>query len=81
MLANISRVGYVELIMSLTNLMQEAAQLDTESQRKLIGYLVSLRDVQIPGHRQEMARRIDDQSPEKWLTIEELDAKLASLNS
>ncbi|MEN3942670.1 hypothetical protein WJU23_15320 [Prosthecobacter sp. SYSU 5D2] len=67
--------------MSLTTLMHEAAQLDTESQRKLIGYLVSLRDEQMPGHRQEMARRIDDQTPEKWLTLDQLDAKLAMLDS
>lgn len=65
--------------MSLDTLMNEAALLDAESQRKLIGYLVTLRDGQMPEHRKEMARRIDDQRPESWLTLDQLDAKLAQI--
>ncbi len=64
--------------MSLTTLMNEAAQLDPDSQRKLIGYLVALRDGQTPGHRKEMARRLDEQRPERWLTLDQLDARLGT---
>ena len=65
--------------MSLDTLMREAALLDAASQRKLIGYLVTLRDGERPEHRKEMARRIDDQRPERWLTLDQLDAKLAQI--
>jgi hypothetical protein len=65
--------------MSLDTLMHEAALLDAASQRKLIGYLVTLRDGERPEHRKEMARRIDDKSPERWLTLDQLDAKLAQI--
>lgn len=57
--------------------MTEAARLDEESQRRLIGFLVALRDGQRPGHDHEMARRIDETNPDRWLTLEQLDAKLA----
>ena len=67
--------------MSLDLLMSEAARLDAESQRKLIGYLVTLRAEQSPEHRAEMTRRIDDHDPEKWLTLDALDAKLAKLSA
>lgn len=67
--------------MSLTTLMNEAALLDAESQRKLIGYLVALRDGQMPEHRTEMARRIDEQNPGRWLTLDQLDAKIAELDA
>ena len=65
--------------MSLDILMREAALLDAASQRKLIGYLVALRDDERPEHRKEMARRIDDKRPERWLTLDQLDAKLAQI--
>ena len=67
--------------MSLDTLMNEAARLDSESQRKLIGYLVSLRAGQNPDHQREMGRRINDQNPEHWLTLDQLDAKLAQLEA
>lgn len=67
--------------MSLEDLMQQAAGLDDESQRKLIGYLVSLRMERSSDHRVEMARRIDDSNPHNWLTLDELDAKLNALPS
>lgn len=57
--------------------MHEAAGLDAESQRKLIGFLVSLRGERSPEHRTKMARQIDDKDPKNWLTLDELDAKLA----
>lgn len=66
--------------MSLDTLMHEAALLDAASQRKLIGYLVTLRDGERPEHRNEMACRIDEQRPERWLTLDQLDAKLANID-
>lgn len=59
--------------------MHEAALLDAASQRKLIGYLVTLRDEQGPEHRKAMARRTDAQRPERRLTLDQLDAKLAQI--
>lgn len=66
--------------MILDTLMHEAALLDAASQRKLIGYLVTLRDGQMPEHRKEMARRIDNKRLGRWLTLDQLDARLANID-
>ena len=45
--------------------------------KELAAYLVALRHKDLDGFRKAMARKIDDQTAENWLTLEELDSRLA----
>jgi hypothetical protein len=56
----------------------ELRALPTEERRELAAFLVSLRHKDLAGYRAGMSDKIDDQSQEKWLTLEELDQRLES---
>ena len=65
--------------MSLDVLKKEAALLDEQSRKDLMGFLVSLRGQD----RTERARRLaeirDDQDPSRWLTPEEFQERLGAI--
>jgi hypothetical protein len=64
--------------MSFDVLKQELASLQREDRRRAIAFLVSLQDSEDAEYQEEIARRLNDRSPESWLTLEQLDARLGT---
>jgi len=58
------------------SLKEEVASLAKDDRRELMGYMVALQITEDPAFRRTLTERIDDKSPENWVTLEELDAKL-----
>lgn len=56
----------------------EVEALPADERRRLAAFLVSLRHKELAGYRERMAEKINDQSQDKWLTLEELDQRLES---
>ena len=56
--------------MNMAELMREVSRLSTDEQKQLAAYLMHLRLEQLPEWRAEMSRRIDDQTPSNWMTLE-----------
>ena len=63
--------------MTLTTVRKEIEKWDPEQQDRLAACLSVLRMKRDPKHARELARRLDDKSPRKWLTLDELKQKLA----
>jgi hypothetical protein len=63
--------------MTMAELMREVASLTSAQKDELAAYLLHLRLAQDQTWRTEMARRIDDQDPSHWLTLEEWKRELA----
>jgi hypothetical protein len=61
---------------SIQEIKSEVEALPADDRRQLAAFLVSLRHKDLAGYRSRMASKIDDESPEKWLTLEEFDQKL-----
>ena len=57
--------------MSLETIMQEARKLGQQERRRLAAFLTTLREPAGPSFAEEMARRIDDNTPGHWVTPEE----------
>jgi hypothetical protein len=64
--------------MSLQEIQAELEALSSEERKKLAAFLVSLRHRELAGYRARMSRMIDDQTPGNWLTVEELDQRVAN---
>ncbi|MDI1312665.1 hypothetical protein [Prosthecobacter sp.] len=64
--------------MSLETIMQEARKLGLPERRRLAAFLTTLREPGEPGFAEEMARRIDDNTPGHWVTVEELSTRYAA---
>jgi hypothetical protein len=62
--------------MSFDALTQEIESLASDERRRLLAFLVALEDRSRPDYGQELARRIDDRAPERWLTIEQAEQAL-----
>jgi hypothetical protein len=60
-------------------LKEEVASLAKDDRRELMGYMVALQITEDPAFRTTLTERIDDKSPENWVTLEELDAKLKAV--
>ena len=63
--------------MTLASVQKEIEQWDTEQQDRLAACLSVLRLKRHPEHAKELARRLDDKTPQNWLTIDQLRQKLA----
>jgi len=61
--------------MQLDELQREAELLTPEERRKLIGFLVS---IDIRRDRAEFRRRLEDQGPEAWISLQEAERRLKS---
>ena len=61
--------------MKLDELQREAEHLSSEERRKLIGFLVS---IDIRKDRAELERRLNDQDPERWISLKEAERRLTS---
>jgi hypothetical protein len=64
--------------LSIQEIKAEIATMPLEERRELAAYLVSLRHQDLAGYRARMTRKIDDENPGQWLTLEELDLRLGS---
>jgi hypothetical protein len=54
----------------MADLMRELANLPKGQQDKLAAFLMHLRLQQDPAWRKEMTRRIDDNSPAEWVSLQ-----------
>jgi len=63
--------------MSIEAIKEELAGLDAEGRQQIIAYLVSINQRENPEYRVKMARKIDDNDPSHWLTLEEFDRRLS----
>lgn len=63
--------------MNLATVQKEIEHWDPEQQDRLAACLSVLRLKRDPAHARELARRLDDKTPQNWLTLDELKRKLA----
>ena len=64
------------LSVSIEAIKSELRALPADERRKLMAFMVVLEDEARTGYAAEMARRIDDSSPEGWLTAEQCKREL-----
>lgn len=64
--------------MSIQEIQAEVEALPVDERRRLAALLVSLRHKDLADYRARMARKIDDDSPENWVTLEEMDQRLTT---
>jgi len=62
--------------MSIEVLQSEVSALSSEQRRKLMAFMVVLEDRSRVDYAKELARKIDDKSPDHWLTPEQCERKL-----
>ena len=62
--------------MSIQEIKSELEALPAGDRRKVAAFLVSLRHRDLADYRARMAGKIDDESPENWISLEELDQRL-----
>lgn len=62
--------------MSFETLKREVQALPTDARRKLMAFMVALQDEERKGYAANLAAKIDDKSPEHWLTAEQCEQKL-----
>lgn len=62
--------------MSIETLQSEVRALPAEQRRKLMAYMVAIEDQNRAGYAAELARKIDDKTPDHWLTAEQCERKL-----
>lgn len=58
-------------------LKSELQALESKDRRRMIAFLLALEERDNQVYRQELARRIDDQDATHWITLDELDRRLA----
>ena len=64
--------------MSIEVLKQELAGLAASDRSQIMAYLLALQDGQDDAYRATLARKIDDKDPKRWVSIDELDRRLAA---
>jgi hypothetical protein len=62
--------------MSFETLKSEVQALSADARRKLIAFMVALQDEGREGYAAKLAAKIDDPSPDRWLTAEQCEQKL-----
>jgi len=62
--------------MSIETLKAELTALPSEERRKLMAFMVVLEDQNRRDYPVKLARKIDDKSPERWLTAEQVESEL-----
>lgn len=63
--------------MSVEEIKSEIESLAVEDRRQLAAYLIALRHKDLAGYRASMAAKIDNGSPDNWLSLEEFDSRIA----
>lgn len=64
--------------MSIQEICAEVEALPVDERRRLAALLVSLRHKDLVDYSARMAWKIDDDSPENWVTLEEMDSRLTT---
>ncbi len=64
--------------MGIDEICAEVEALPVDERRRLAALLVSLRHKDLVDYRARMARKIDDDLPENWVTLEEMDRRLTT---
>lgn len=62
--------------MSIEAIKSELRSLPPDERRKLIAFMVAVEDEGRADYGAELAKKIDDQSPGKWLSPEECEREL-----
>ena len=62
--------------MSIEAIKSELRALPAEERRKLMAFMVALEDEARTGYPAKLAQRIDDSSPDRWLTPEQCEREL-----
>lgn len=62
--------------MSFDTLKLEVESMPAAARRKLMAFMVALEDQGRAGYAAKLAQKIDDSSPDHWLTPEECERKL-----
>jgi hypothetical protein len=62
--------------MSIEAIKSELRALPAEERRKLMAFMVVLDDQERADYAAVLAKRIDDKSPERWLTPEQCEREL-----
>jgi len=63
--------------MSFTELKDKAIQLPPAEQRQLIACLVAVQTDNDEAFKNKLAGKIDDQNPENWVELDELNSRLS----
>ena len=66
--------------MSIEALQNEVRGLPVLARRKLMAFMVALEDDNREGYAAKLAQKIDDRSPDRWLSAEECELKLGLPN-
>ena len=64
--------------MSIQEIRSELEFLPADERRRLAAFLVALRHRDLADYRARMARHVDDDNKENWITLEQLDQRLES---
>jgi len=62
--------------MSFDTLLKEVESLGDDERRKLMAFMVAMEDRASAGYAAKLARKMDDKSPERWLTPEQCAREL-----
>ena len=63
--------------MSIEALKQELAGLDDDKRHHIMAFLIAIEDRKDPEYGAKMARKIDDNDPSHWVTLEEFEKRLS----
>ena len=63
--------------MSLAQLKDQAAHLQSAEQRELIAYLISLQTAGSDSFKDTLARKIDDTDPANWVELDDLKKRFS----
>jgi hypothetical protein len=61
---------------SIETLQSEVRALTADQRRKLMAFIVAIEDQNRSGYAAELARKIDDKTPDHWLTDEQCAREL-----
>ena len=64
--------------MKVEELRSEVDALSVAERRQLTAYLVSLRHKELDGYLNRLAEKIDDDSKENWVSLEEFDRRIGA---
>ena len=63
--------------MSIEAIKQELAELDDDKRHHIMAFLIAIEDKRNPEYMAALARKIDDNDPSHWVTLEEFDRRLS----
>jgi hypothetical protein len=61
--------------MSFETLKEQVDSLADSERRRLMAYLVSIEDAKVQDHSARMREKIDDNTPGRWFTLEDIEKR------